>query len=110
MLLPALSQRSPRGSFWRNMRFDQPELVVDAARYCGEQIGRVGVANGLRLADRLTGRLPKRRKRGGDCEDMLVFIGDAQRIGDEEGALARDLDGTFRHAAEASGALGDRSE
>jgi len=108
MALLAPSQCSPRDSFWRHVRFDEPELMIDAARYSGEEIGGVGVAEDLGLPDRVARRLPKRGKRRSDREYVLVFVSDAQRIGDEEGALGRDLDGAFRDAAETGGALGDQ--
>ena len=82
--------------------------MVDAARYLGEEIGGVGVADGRGISDRFAGRLPERRERRGDREYVLVFVGDAQGIGDEERALGRDLDRAFGDAAEARGALGDQ--
>ena len=80
--------------------------MVDAARYLGEKIGRIGVADRRRLSDRFAGRLPERGKRRCDSEYVLVFVGDAQRIGDEKGALGRDLDRAFSNCAEARGAFG----
>jgi hypothetical protein len=90
----------------RHMRFDEPELMIDAARYSGEEIGRVGVAriSDCPIASRAD--CPNAARRS-DREYVLVFVSDAQRIGDEEGALGRDLDGAL-HAAETGGALGDQ--
>jgi hypothetical protein len=34
------------------MRFDEPELTVDSARYLGEEIGRITVADRRRFSDR----------------------------------------------------------
>jgi hypothetical protein len=47
------------------MRFDEPELMVDAARYLGEWICRISADRG-RLLDRFASRLPERGKRRGD--------------------------------------------
>ncbi len=74
------------------MRFDEPELMVDAARFLGEEVGRIVAADGRGLSNRLARRLSKRRERRGDREYVLVLVGDAQGIGDEEGAFRRDVD------------------
>jgi hypothetical protein len=42
------------------MRFDQPKLMIDAARDLGDEIRGVGVVNCHRLSDRLSGRSPNR--------------------------------------------------
>src|SRR5208282_3467122 len=76
---PARSLRSrPFLSYRRGMRFDEPQLMVDAARYLGEQIGCIRVADRRRLSDRFAGRLPERGKCRGDREQVLVFVGDPQ--------------------------------
>jgi hypothetical protein len=42
----------------RGMRFDEPELMIDAARYLGEEIGRISVADRRRLSDRFRADCP----------------------------------------------------
>ncbi len=61
------------------MRFDQPELVIDAARNLGEEVRCVGVANRRCLSDRLAGRLPERRERRRNRE--YVLFSSAMRSG-----------------------------
>src|SRR5712671_5473212 len=39
------------------MRFDEPELLIDAARNFGENVRRIGVAKGCHFVDRVTYRL-----------------------------------------------------
>src|SRR5271165_953054 len=106
---PARSLRSrPFLSYRRSMRFDEPQLMVDAARYLGEQIGCIRVADRRRLSDRFAGRLPERGKCRGDREQVLVFVGDPQGIGDQKRSLGRDLDCPFSGCAKARGALGEQ--
>ncbi len=52
--------------------------------------------------------MPERRKRRRNREYVFFFVGDPQRIGDEEGTLGRDLDRPFGDCAEARGPLGEQ--
>ena len=90
------------------MGFDQPKLVIDAARNLGEEIRRVGVANCRGPSNRFARRLPERRERRSNREDVFFFVGHAQRIGNEERTLGRDLDRSFGDSAEARGAFGQQ--
>ena len=83
-----------------NARFDEPELLIDPARDFGEQVGDGRIANGCRLADGLSHRLAELCQRPGDSEYVLLLVGDAERIGDKEGALRRNLNGAGCATAE----------
>jgi hypothetical protein len=51
------------------MRLDEPQLMVDGARYLSEEIGGVHVAHRSRLTDRLADGLTESRRRRCDGED-----------------------------------------
>jgi len=60
----------------RSVRLDQPELVIDAARGLGEQVGGVDVAELVALVDRVARRLAEACQRLGHCRDMRRSVGD----------------------------------
>jgi hypothetical protein len=82
--------------------------MVDATRYPGEKIGSIGGADRRGLSDRVAGRLPERCERRRNGEYIFSFVGDTKRVGDEKGALGRDLDRAFGNRAEARGAFGQQ--
>src|SRR5271170_6944350 len=91
-----------------NVRFDEPELLIGPARDFREQVGGGRIANGCRLADSLSHRLAELCQRPGDNEYVPLLVGDAERIGDKEGALRRNLNGTGCGTAESAGPLGNK--
>ena len=90
------------------MQLDEPELLIDATRDFGEQVGRVcvGVARGE--TDGLARGLAEGRERARNGEDMLAAIRDAKRIGNEEGAFGCSLNSPICGAAEPAGAFGEQ--
>ena len=87
------------------MRFDEPKLTINSARDFREQVGRVRIRIVRGLTDRVARRLAKSGQSARYREDMLVAVGDPQRIGNEKGLFGCDLHGSLCGAAERSGAF-----
>jgi len=81
--------------------------MVDTARYFGEQVSGVRIAEGCRLRACLTHRLSECRKRSSNSKYMLMLAGDTERIGNKKGSLGRNLHSTVSCAAEPAGPLGN---
>lgn len=58
----------------RGMGHDERELMVDASRDFGEEIGRIGIADRSGLTDRIARRLPEGGKRRRNREHVFLFV------------------------------------
>jgi hypothetical protein len=91
----------------RAVRLDQPQLVVDAARDLGEQVGGVDVAELVALVDRVAHRLANACQRLRHRGDMRRGVGDPQPVRFEERPLGRRLNRSLGGAAEGARPFGD---
>src|SRR5262245_40371717 len=81
-------RRAPRSlSFRLEVRFDEPEPFVDAARDLREEIGGIEVAEIVGLVDRCSGRLAERRQDRRERLDVSAAVDGARWIFAERGSL-----------------------
>ena len=83
------------------MQFDEPKLPINPPRYFGEQIGRIRVAAVRGLTDCIARGLAKGGQSARNGEDMLVAVGEAKGIGNEEGVFGGHLHGSLGGACQA---------
>jgi hypothetical protein len=90
------------------MRLDQPGLVIDAARYLGENVRGVLVAKGRGLVDRFAGGVAEGGKRCRDGCRVRFLVGDPELVWFEEGSFDGDVNRPFGGRAKGPRTFGNR--
>src|SRR5712692_10245042 len=88
------------------VRLHLPQELVNAARYFGEQVGGVGVAERVGRIDRRARRRAELRERAGERPHVLALRADVRRVLGQARCLGDDSCGAERGAAELDGTLG----
>src|SRR6266540_2384671 len=96
------------GHFHLEMRFDEPEPLVDAARNLREEVRRAPIAESVGIVDRAADARRERRKRRRKRFRMPAALGDAERILLQIRSARHDPRRPLRDTPELNRALGDQ--